>query len=233
MSNANPYAIRDDNVAAIDAPADARAIFLQKTYSLMLAAVAVFGATLWATANIEPMSKMAWSIYQVSPWISLILFMGGAMAVHALAGSRIGVFVFFGFAFLWGLISAPLIFYAAGQGNGAAVISQAAIITSFVFLGLTAYVFKSGRDFAFLGGILFTLMIGMVGVAIAGLIFDFGVGIWFCYLGAAVFAGYILYDTSNIMRRYPTTAHVSAAMVLFVDVIMLFKFLVMILMSRR
>ncbi len=232
MTHENPYAIHDDTIAAIHAPADARAIFLQKTYSLMLAAVAVFGATLWAAGNIEPVRKMAESLWNVSPWMSLILFMGGAMAVHALAGSRIGVFVFFGFAFLWGLISAPLIFYAAGTANGPAVISQAAIITAFIFLGLTAYVFKSGRDFAFLGGILFTLMIGMLGFAIAGWIFGFGVGIWYCYLGAAVFSGYILYDTSNIMKRYPTTAHVSAAMVLFVDVIMLFKYLLIILMNR-
>ena len=47
-----------------------------------------------------------------------------------------------------------------------------------------------------------------------------------------MFSGFILYDTSNIMRRYPTNAHVSAAMELFVDVIMLFKFIVIMLMNR-
>ena len=224
MSQQNPYAIHDDAMAVINAPADARAIFLQKTYSLMLAAVAVFVSTLWGTAHITPLANMANSLWNISPWISLILFMGGAIAVHALAGTRIGIFVFFGFAFLWGLISAPLILYAAGTENGPAVIGQAAIITAFMF--------KSGRDFGFLGGLLFTVMIGMIGFAIAGWIFNFSMGIWFCYLGAILFAGYILYDTSNIMRRYPATAHVSAAMVLFVDVIIMFKYILLILMNR-
>ena len=134
MSQQNPYAIHDDAMAVINAPADARAIFLQKTYSLMLAAVAVFVSTLWGTAHITPLANMANSLWNISPWISLILFMGGAIAVHALAGTRIGIFVFFGFAFLWGLISAPLILYAAGTENGPAVIGQAAIITAFIFI---------------------------------------------------------------------------------------------------
>jgi FtsH-binding integral membrane protein len=233
MSQQNPYAIHDDAMAVINAPADARAIFLQKTYSLMLAAVAVFVSTLWGTAHITPLANMADSLWNISPWTSLILFMGGAIAVHALAGTRIGIFVFFGFAFLWGLISAPLILYAAGTENGPAVIGQAAIITASIFIGLTAYVFKSGRDFGFLGGLLFTVMIGMIGFAIAGWIFNFSMGNWFCYLGAILFAGFILYDTSNIMRRYPATAHVSAAMVLFVDVIIMFKYLLLILMNRN
>ena len=37
----------------------------------------------------------------------------------------------------------------------------------------------------------------------------------------------------DLLKRYPTTAHVSAAMVLFVDVILLFKHILIILLSSR
>ena len=44
MSQENPYAIQDDGLAAIDAAPDARAVFLQKTYSLVFAGVLAFAA---------------------------------------------------------------------------------------------------------------------------------------------------------------------------------------------
>ncbi|MCH7580373.1 MAG: Bax inhibitor-1 family protein [Chloroflexi bacterium] len=101
------------------------------------------------------------------------------------------------------------------------------------FTGITFYVFKSGKTFHFLGGILYVLGFGMLGLAIAGMLFGFSIGIWYCYLGAALMAGFMLYNTSNILNRYPTTAHVSAAMVLFVTIVVFFKYILIILMSRE
>ena len=226
----NPYAVTDDNVVAALAPTDARVAFLQKTYSLLLAGILVFAGTLWMAGIPGPVYDMAKALFGINQWIYLIVFIGGAMAVHAMAETRIGIVVFFAFAFFWGLLSAPLILtVAASQPQ---VISQAALITAMIFTGLTAYVFKSGKDFGFMGGFLWAGMFGMLGVAIAGLLFGFNVGIWYSWFGAALFSGFILYDTSNILNRYPTTAHVSAALTLFVDVVILFKHLIMIFMSR-
>ena len=38
----------------------------------------------------------------------------------------------------------------------------------------------------------------------------------------ALFAGYIIYDTSNIIHRYGTNEHVAASLALFASVAMLF-----------
>ena len=75
-------------------------------------------------------------------------------------------------------------------------------------------------------------MLGLGLGIVAGIFFGgFGLGLWFSVAGALLFSGFILYDTSNILRSYPTNAHVSAAMVLFVDLIMLFKNLIWIFLA--
>lgn len=229
--NQNPYAIHDDNVAAIHAPVDARVAFLKKTYLVLLGGVLTFAGTLFL-AGIEgsAMNSFARSMPQ-NPWIYMALFIGGSIVVHAMAEKPFGIVIFFLFAVLWGLLSAPMIMMFAAHAPD--VISSASIITALIFTGLTAYVFKSGKDFGFLGGMLWTVMFGMLGVAICGWIFGFQMGVWYSWIGAALFSGFILYDTSNILKRYPTNAHVSAAMVLFVDVILLFKNLLFILMASR
>jgi len=230
--NDNPYAIHDDTIAAAFAPVDARVAFLKKTYTLLLAAVLTFAGTL-CLAGIEgsPLYNMAMSLSRMNPLLYAAVFIGGAILVHAMAERPFGIVFFFGFAVLWGLLSAPLVLLASNIAPD--LVSTAALMTTLVFTGLTAYVFKSGKDFGFLGGMLWTAMFGMFGVAICGWLFGFHIGVWFSYLGVALFSGFILYDTSNILKRYPTTAHVSAAMVLFVDVILLFKHILIILLSSR
>ena len=231
MNQENQYVTFDDAVVAAQAPVDARVAFLRRTYGFLLAAIALFAGTLYFSGIPgSPVNEMAIGLWRTSPWLILVLLFGGAFAVHALAETPIGAPIFFAFAILEGFLFVPLIAYVAADQPQ--VITQAALITAIVFTGLTAYVFKSGKDFAFLGGILWIVFFGMFAVAIIGMFSGFGIGIWYCYLGAALFAGFILYDTSNILRRYPTTAHISAAMVLFVDVIMMFKYLIMIFMNR-
>ena len=233
MSEVNPHAIFDDSVVAADAPTEARVAFLKKTYGLLLAAILVFAGTLFVAGQAGPVRDLAIALYEAGWILCMVLLIGGAYAVHAVAHTRMGLPVFFAYAFFFGLLMAPLIFFVGGTDGGGTIIGQAALITAFVFTGITAYVFKSGKDFAFLGGFLVAGLMGMLGLALAGMIFGFGMGIWYSYFGAALFAGYILYDTSNILRRFPTNAHVSAAAHLFVDVILLFQHILIILAASR
>ena len=58
----------------------------------------------------------------------------------------------------------------------------------------------------------------------------------FMISGAAVllFSGFILYDTSNILRHYGTDEHVSATLALYLDILNLFIALLSILgIARR
>ena len=48
----------------------------------------------------------------------------------------------------------------------------------------------------------------------------------------ALACGYILYDTSNVVRRYRTDQHVAAALALFASVALLFYYILIIVMSN-
>ncbi|MEZ5962606.1 MAG: Bax inhibitor-1 family protein [Planctomycetota bacterium] len=239
MNDVNPYAHASMTPAAL-ATAEERAAFLRRTYGLLLAAVLTFAGTLWAAGNVEPVRDLATSLGRAvygsrfGGFLYLGLFLGGGWLVHAFAERRpINVVLLFAFAFLLGLLMAPLIYFVLAKGpSGVTAINQAALLTGLIFSGLTAYVFFSGRSFSFLGGALSIGLWSLVGIGLAGWLFGFSFGIWYSVAGVVLFVGYILYDTDAILRRYPTTAHVSAACVLFTDVVILFQHLLS-LLSRR
>jgi FtsH-binding integral membrane protein len=231
MEAVNPYAVNAATSAAM-ASADARATFLQKTYALLLAGVFGFAFTLWAAGNVPAVRGLAVGLWGTSPWLVLILALGGGWLVHTMAErSPINLVLYFAYVFLLGLVLAPLVLYAANNASGA--LTQASLMTAITFGGLTGYVFASRKDFSFLGGALSIGFFAMLGIAIAGMLFGFTPGLWYSVAGVVLFAGYVLYDTSQILHRYPTTAHVSAAVVLFVDVVMLFQHILMLLLRSR
>ena len=224
----NPYAM--SHVAAADASADARATFLQRTYSLLLAGVVVFAATLWAAGNIPAVNSLAVGLFRGGWMISMLVLFGGMWAVRAVADRYpINLAVYFGFTFLFGLLLAPMVLMASAVAPH--TLTQASIVTVLVFSGLTGYVFISGKDFSFLGGALTIAMIAMVGLLVAGFLFGFELGLWFSVVGVLVFSGMILYDTSRVLHHLPTTAYVRAAVELFVSLVMLFQYVLHILMS--
>ncbi|MCC6673246.1 MAG: US12 family protein [Planctomycetes bacterium] len=228
MSTSNPYAYSP----AAEAPVAERAVFLQKTYALLLAGIFVFAGTLWAVPNVPVVGELAARLWS-NRWIPLVVLFGAAFLVHAVAEKRpINLVVYFAYAFLFGLILAPLVLITASGPGGAAVLTQASIVTAMVFTGLTGYVFLSKRDFSFLGGALAIGLFALIGIGLAGMIFGFEAGLWYSVAGVVLFSGYVLYDTSRILHHYPTTAHVSAAIVLFVDVVLLFKHLLILLSNR-
>lgn len=238
MSNTNPYAYTGE-VPAAQAAVEERVAFLRKTYTLLLAGILTFAATLWAAGSVEPVRGMAESLARMvfgSRWGVLVyfgLYLGGSMAVHAFAEKKpINVVLFFGFAFLMGLLTAPLVYMVLAQADGVRTVNQAALLTAIIFTGLSAYVFFSGKSFSFLGGALSIGSWSLIGVALVGALMGFTIGLWFSIAVIALMAGYILYDTDAILRRYPTTMHVAAACVLFVDVIILFKHLLFLLARR-
>jgi FtsH-binding integral membrane protein len=56
---------------------------------------------------------------------------------------------------------------------------------------------------------------------------------FYSYAMIALACGYILYDTSNVMRHYRTNQHVAAALALFAAVMLLFWYVLRILIDRR
>lgn len=115
-------------------------------------------------------------------------------------------------------------YYANGMGL---VVFQALVLTATVFISLTSYVWTTKKDFSFLGGGLFA---GLIILIVGGMMFsffDFGLGgrMIFSLLGALLFVGYILYDTSLIMHHFGPDDYVVAAVTLYLDLINLFMYL--------
>jgi FtsH-binding integral membrane protein len=108
---------------------------------------------------------------------------------------------------------------------------QAGIVTLAAFAGLTAAVFLSGKDFSFLGPVLWVAALLSLGLVIAAVIGGFSLGLGFAVAMVALACGFIVYDTSNIIHHYGTDQHVSAALELFASVALLFYYVLRIFMS--
>jgi modulator of FtsH protease len=205
--------------------------FIRKVYALFFAATlfAVGGVLL---AFVFP-SLMLASAYH--PFLALLVMIGavmGAQAVRHVPG--VNLLALFGFTTLTGVVISPLI-AVVSQDNPASLL-QAGVLTVGIFGGLTAYVFLSNKDFSFLRGMVTT---GLIVVVLAALLNAFIVGssaLSFAVSAAALllFSGFVLYDTSNIIRRYPTNEYVAGALSLYLDVWNIFIALLRILnLGRR
>lgn len=170
------------------------------------------------------------------PWIMLFAMLGGVMGAQAVRHvPGVNLLALFGFTTLTGVVISPLMALVA-QTNPSSL-WQAGLLTVGIFGGLTAYVFVSKRDFSFLRGMIVT---GLIVVILAGLlnVFLVGSGAFGFAIAAAtllLFAGFVLYDTSNIIRRYPANEYVAGALSLYLDAFNIFLALVRILNagSRR
>ena len=220
----NPYAFA---VPAAQAEPDVRAAFLKKVYSLVLGGVLAFAATLWAAGNIPSVSELCVSLWQLTRGHSLgwlvymAITMGGFWVVHSLARtSPLNLIAYFTWTFVLGLLVAPPVLVTAA--NAPQTLTMAAMLTAITFTGITAYVITTKKDFSFLGGILSMGFWLLLGLALCGWLFGFHAPLLFSGLGVALFAGYIVYDTSNVVRNYPADMAVSAAVTLFTDLVYLF-----------
>ena len=118
----------------------------------------------------------------------------------------------------------------APQYAGKALPLQAGIVTLAAFGGLTAAVFISGKDFSFMGPVLWVLSFLALGLIIAAVIGGFSLGLGFAVAMVALACGFIIYDTSNVIHHYNTNQHVAASLELFAAVALLFWYVLRIFM---
>jgi FtsH-binding integral membrane protein len=135
-----------------------------------------------------------------------------------------------------GIILQPLLWVLLLKFGGTAafaILTQAIIITLAIFVGLTLTVFLTKKDFSFLRGVLVVATFAALGVILASMAFGFTLGAFFCGLMIMLMAGYILWQTSYVMRDFPPTGHVAAALMLFSTIATLFWYVLQLLMSLR
>ena len=223
---------------AAQAPPNARAAFIRRTYLHLAGAVLAFvglEAVLIGSGIGQQIVQQMFAVR--GAWIALmVLFVVGGMGAQYLARSRQPVGVQYAGLSLYVLLETVIflpILTIASLRYGADLPLQAGIVTLAVFGGLTAAVMISGKDFSFLGPVLWVGSFLALGLVVAAVVFGFSFGLVLCGLMVALAAGFIIYDTSNIIHHYGTTEHVAASLSLFASVALMFYYVLRIFMVSR
>ncbi|MBA4502273.1 Bax inhibitor-1/YccA family protein [Marinobacterium marinum] len=188
---------------------------IRNTY-MLLAMTLVFSA---ATAGISMAINPPFMVYLGSVLLSFVLL----FVINRKQNSAAALPLTFAFTGLMGFGLGPLLNHYLALPNGGEIVMTAMGMTAITFLGLSAYVLTSRKDFSFMGGFLaagsIILIVAMVALFVLPL---FGVdisGMQLAFSGAVVLlmSGFILYDTSNIVNgRY--TNYVIATVGLYLSI---------------
>ncbi|MBK7995187.1 MAG: Bax inhibitor-1/YccA family protein [Blastocatellia bacterium] len=225
---ANNWEVASKPTAAT-APLAERVGFIRKVYGLFFAGI-LFAMVGVGIGFSFPPIMIAIIEHR---WISLFVLIGaviGTQAVRLVKG--INLLALFGFTTLMGIFLSPLLAILAI--NNPASIVQSGVLTLGIFGGLTVYAFVSKKDFSFMKGMLtvgltVVVLSVVLNIFLASSAFSFGIAV----ASLLLFSGYVLYDTQQILHRYPTNEYVAGALDLFLDVYNIFVALLRILNAGR
>jgi FtsH-binding integral membrane protein len=216
-----------------EAAQSARAAFIRRTYGHLAGAVLAFIALETVLLRIPGVEQLVGAMLMRGAWLVVFLaFWGVSVLASYWARSDTSVGLqYLGLALFTAaeaVIFLPLLYVAKNFYPHA--IETAGILTAAVFIGLTATVFITRRDFTFLAPVLTVGSLLAVGFIIAAILFGFGLGLVFCFAMVALMTGFILYQTSAVLYQYRTDQHVAAALALFSSVATLFWYILRIVM---
>jgi hypothetical protein len=221
-----------------------RVAFLRKTYAHLGVALLAFAAITGGMMRFAPETSFKFSRWAFSGGWNWLIVLGAFMLVGYLAErlamsetSRGLQYVGLGiFVIAEALIIQPILWVLMirfGASGGLGIIAQGTIITLTIFVGLTLTVFLTKKDFSFLRGLLTVCSFAALGVIIASIAIGFSLGAFFAGLMILLMSGYILFQTSTIMKDFPPTAYVAAALMLFSTIATMFWYVLRLLMSLR
>lgn len=215
------------SIPAAAVPVEERMAFLKKVYGLLSISVLLAATASWFTISNENFLLIVRSNL-------LIFFVFEIAAVFFAMWARkretMGLVALFTFTMLTGITTAPVLLIYSG-----ATVTNAAFLTGIIFAGLSFYTITSKKDFSFMGGMLTTgLLVLIVGGLLNAFVFKSSAGSFlFSAAGVFIFSGFIIYDTFNILKRYPTDEYISATLSLYLDILNLFLALLHILGGSR
>lgn len=138
------------------------------------------------------------------------------------ANSSAGIAVVFAITGLLGFGLGPLLSLYAAVPNGGQLVSTALGGTGVIFLGLSAYVLTTKKDFSFLGGFLVVGFLVILMAALANIFFAIP-AVSLAISAAVIFimSGFILYDTSRIINGGETN-YIMATVGLYLSIYNIF-----------
>ena len=211
-----------------------RSTFITQTYLHLMGAIAAFVAlevfyfqTGLAERMAQAMLGTSWLLvlgaFMVASWLAT----RAAHNARSMGSQYLGLGLY---VLAQSVIFVPLLFVANYYAPGA--ISTAAGITTVGFLGLTAVVFTTRKDFSFMGSVLRWGGVMALVTIVAGVIFGFHLGMFFNIAMVGLAGGAILYDTSNVLHHYPNDRYVAASLQLFASVALMLWYVLRLVMSR-
>jgi modulator of FtsH protease len=188
---------------------------LRNTY-LLLSMTLLFSAAM-------AMVAMSTNAPVMNVWVILIGYFGLLFLTHVLRNSAWGIAAVFALTGFMGYTLGPILnLYITHVANGSQLIAYAMGSTGAIFLGLSAYVLTTRKDFSFMGGF---LMIGILLAFIAGIANIFlaipALALTVSSLFVLLMAGMILYQTSAIIHGGETN-YILATVTLYVTIYNLF-----------
>jgi FtsH-binding integral membrane protein len=236
--------IYDRDYVRGDAQSEAAAIFASQVYGWMTIGLGVTGVVAWGLAR-----SGLWATLLPFWWVCALATLGIALAINGMINrlSFTGVAgLFLAYSAVQGLffgISLPL--YAAAYGG------QLIWITFVMAAGISASAMAYGMftksDLTQLGRLLQFGLYALIAVTVGYLILSFFVHLtwmhlFICWLGLGLFIGMTAYDASQIRQlgqqvdmRSESAGKLSLVMALrmYINVIMVFWYLLQIMASRR
>ena len=212
-----------------------KAEFYRKTYMHVAVAILAFGAVEYLLLKTVPLETVLAMVSGRYIWLAVIgVFWLASMLATKLSFSLSRNTQYLGLG-LYVLIEAVIFLPMLGIASLYApqVITQAALVTLFLFAGLTATVFFTNKDFSFLRNIIVIGGFVALGVIVAGSIFGWNLGLWFSLAMVGLASASILYETYNIKNVYNKEQYVGAALQMFASIMLLFWYILRIFLNRR
>jgi modulator of FtsH protease len=161
--------------------------------------------------------------------ITLVGYFGLLFLTTKFRDSGLGIAFVFALTGFMGLTLGPMLNHYLALPNGTQVVMMAMGGTAAIFLGLSAYVMTTRKDFSFMGGF---LAVGILVAFLAGLgAFFFnmpGLSLAVSAMFVLLMSGLILYETSNIIHGGETN-YIMATVTLYVTIFNLFTSLLQLL----
>jgi len=213
LSTPNPSDYPPSGAPALGHTIDVARV-LRNTYAL-LAMTLLFSAAVASAA-------VAYQWRAPGIMLTLVGYFGLLFAIHKFQNSAWALPAVFALTGFMGYTLGPLLTHSLALPGGAQTVSMALAATGATFIGLSAYVLLTRRDFSFMGGFLFCGMVIALLAGIAAAVFDIAaLGLAISAVVALLSAGLILFETSRIVNSGENN-YVLATVGLYVSVFNLF-----------
>jgi FtsH-binding integral membrane protein len=251
-SSAQPGAERSIAHATATVGVSDRVRFIRLTYLHLLGAILVFAGLLYLFMTNDtliakvslPLVNFAlggrWNWGVVLAAFMVVSWVADYWASHATSRATqyagLGIYVVAEaliFVPLLAIVAAKTYAILARGGHEPHIIRDAALTTLAIFGALTASVLISKKDFSWLRSGLVMMSAAAMMLIVLSLVFGFNLGIVFSVAMVLLAAGYILYQTSQVLAHYDPRQHVAAALALFSSVALMFWYVIRIFLRMR